>query len=165
MKANRKLLQDILHEASNPLRQAAFEVGLRELRRRRRITRIQRVMPLAMAAVLVLSICLFYVSLAHRGRNEARLQPESAQPGPALAYPPMEVVVSHHWPAMPVVESGQYQSLIVDNSTVQRPVEVLDDTALLAQFPNKPVGLIASANGLVQLVFLNPGDQILVPAN
>jgi hypothetical protein len=160
MNSNRKLLRDILADSTSSLRQEALEASLLELRRKRRVTRMRRAFPLAIAAMLVLSACLFFLSGSHHGRKAARVPlPRPMQTAPALAYAPIEIV-TNHWPAMAVVESRPYSGMIVDNSMV-RPLEFLDDAGLLALFPDKSVGLIADARGLVQLVFFDPKDEIL----
>jgi hypothetical protein len=158
MKPNRKLLQDILNDTADSLRREIFEASLRELRRRRRIAQLRKVWPLAIAAVLALNVCLLFLVVSHQAPKQARVLSKPVQLNSALAYARVDVV-TNHWPAMDVMETRKYQSLIVDNSSVHQPMELLDDTGLLALFPDKPVGLIADSRGAVQLVFLDRQEQ------
>ena len=68
-------------------------------------------------------------------------------------------IVTNLGPGIAILESRQYPTLIVENSNIQQPVEILDDAELLALFPDRPAGLIASSQGTVQLVMLASRHQ------
>ncbi|MDB6038392.1 MAG: hypothetical protein JWM99_2233 [Verrucomicrobiales bacterium] len=70
-------------------------------------------------------------------------------------------IVTNSFPAIEVVESLRYQSLIGENSSIHKSVEILGDTDLFALFPDRPAGLIANSSGLIQLVFLDSGEKVI----
>ena len=124
---------------------------------------MRQVLPLAIAASVALGLGLVVFNRAHRPVNDPRAASPSvvqAPTQPALA--PVDLV-TNHWPAMDLVSSRQYASLVVDNTSVRQPVEMLGDTELLALFPDRPAGLVANALGGVQLVFLDLPNQDFRP--
>ena len=162
MKTNpkEKLLGDILRDASDVFRQEVFEASLKELRLRPVETKRWPGLPLAIAAAFVIGVGLIYFRIAYRPTLEDRAQiPGSSQTASVSAYPPMETA-TYRGPKITIVESRQYPASIVQNSSIQQPVEILGDTELLALFPDRPTGLIANAQGTVQLVFLDSQDRM-----
>jgi hypothetical protein len=156
-----KLLRDVLREASEGVRQEVFEASLKELRRRRGHTKTWLGIPLAIAAAFVLAVGLLSYDRAFRTKKDDRaVLRGSSQTAPVSAHAQMEIVTNRA-PALIIVESRQYQTLIVENSTIRQPVELLGDSQLLALFPDKPAGLIANSHGTVQLVLLSSSDRIL----
>jgi hypothetical protein len=145
-----KLLRDVLRQATDGFRQEVLEASLKELRQKKAHARTWPGLPLAIAAAFVLGIGLLLYGIALRTKKEDRLRPGAS----ALEYAQIEIV-TNHGPAITIVENRQYPSIIVMNSNVRQPVEVLGDTDLLALFPNDPVGLIPNSQGAVQLVFLD----------
>ena len=162
MKKNPKetLLRDVMREASEGFRQDVFEASLKELRQRRGHTKTWLRPPLAIAAGFVLTVGVLFFGLAHRTKKQDQAQlPASSQTAPVSAYAPMEIV-TNLGPGIAIVESRQYPSLIVENSSIRQPVEILGDTELLALFPDKPVGLIAGSQGTLELLLLDTREQI-----
>jgi hypothetical protein len=158
--AKETLLRDVLRDASDGFRQEVFEASLKELRRRRGNTKTWLRLPLAVAAAFVLTVGLLFFGMANRTPKEQRaLLPGGSHTAPASAYAQMEIVTNLRQ-GMAIVESRQYPSLIVQNSSIRQPVEILGDTELLALFPDKPMGLIADSQGTLQLLFLDSRDGI-----
>ena len=156
-----KLLRDVLREASEGVRQEIFEASLKELRRRGGHTKTWLGIPLAIAAAFVLVVGLLFYDMALRTKKEdGALLRGGSQTAPVSAYAQMEIV-TNLGPALTIVESRQYPTLIVENSSIRQPVEILGDAELLALFPDKPAGLIANSQGTVQLVLLESPDRIL----
>ena len=164
MKSNKeKLLTELLRDLSADARRDILDSSLQELRRRRRARRMRAALPLAMAASVALILGLVIFSRVHRLADDRRgVSASVAQAPTEPARAPMDLV-TNHWPAMDVVASGQYASVVVDNASVQRHVEILGDAELLALFPDRPAGLVANALGEVQLVFLDSRNQDFRP--
>ena len=158
-----KLLRDVLDDASGSFRQEILEASLKELRQTKGRARIRLGLPLAIAASLVLGVGLLFFNMPHRKNKQARAVPAGSLPtAPVSAYEPMEIVTSSG-PRMAIVESRQNSSLIVENSNIRQPVEILGDSGLLALFPDKPAGLVADVEGTVTLVLLDSRDEMLRP--
>ena len=154
------LLRDVLREASGGIRQEIFEASLKELRQRKRGTKTWLALPLAIAAAFVLIASLLLFEATHRTKeSDLAQQAGSIQTAGASSYPQMEIVMTTGQ-GMAVVESHRFPSLIVQNSSVQQPIEILSDTELLALFPDKASGLIKSSEGVVQLVFLDSQQEV-----
>ena len=149
-----KLLRDVLREATDGFRQEVLEASLKELRQKKAKTRTWPRLPLAIAAAFVLGIGLLFYGISHRTKKEDRVQPGAS----VSEYAQIEIV-TNRGPGITIVESRQYSSIIVMNSNVRQPVEVLGDTELLALFPDEAVGLIPNPQGTVQLVFLDSRDR------
>jgi hypothetical protein len=159
-KANEKLLADMMEDGTRSFREDLYSESLKELQRRKRNSKQWLNFPLAIAAGIVFMAGLLLFGLSRHRRAE----PEVAQApimkvAPALL-PGIEVVTST-FPTMATVESRHYQSLIVDNSSVRQPVEILADRELFALFPDRAAGLIENSSGAVQLVFLDSRERVV----
>jgi hypothetical protein len=139
-----------------------LEASLKEMRQRRGKTKTWLRPPLAIAAGFALSVGLLLFGMAHRTKKEDRaVIPGGFQTAAVSAYPQMEMA-TNPGPAIGIVESRQYPSLVVENSSVRQPVEILGDMELLALFPDKAAGLVANSQGTIQLLLLDSRVGILL---
>src|SRR4051794_14208249 len=130
----RELLDDILRDEADNLRQELFEASLIELRQRKQQPATRSSFPWAIAAGLALGAGLFFFTLSHRiGGGGGVREANVPRTHPVTAIAGLEIVSTGPL-KMEIVDNQKYRPVIVENSSTLNPVELLGDAALLALF-------------------------------
>ena len=138
------LLDEVLTGAEvSDLRVASLELSIQLARRRRRSRARNRMLAVVMVPLLVLSGGILWPRRSVAPVNPASfsiVHTGNLQPG--VLRPPQDIQASYR---------------VVTTDLAQPGYRILSDDALLAQFPNRPVGLISDQDGQRHLVFLDEG--------